>query len=236
MPFSAGQITHNVPFGVPTMGNKLEKIEGVHKFGYNSAVSTSFETVWDGGGIYAHPSSAVAMTLTSGAGATDNGVEVTVQGLDSSYNFLEETVTLAGSGTATTTALFHRVNRAFVNNGQAPTDDITIANGGTTYAQITHPYNQTLMCVYTIPAGYVGYVTQVSASVQKNQECVLQFIARKPNGVFRTLGVMASFGTPVDRKFDFPFHLEEKTDVEIRAKAGATTEIAGEIEILLDKN
>lgn len=236
MPFTTGQVTHNVPFGVAAMSGKLSKIEGIHKFGYNSAVSTSFETVWDGGGIYAHPSSAVAMTLTSGAGATDNGVEVTVQGLDSSYNFLEETVTLAGSGTATTTALFHRVNRAFVNNGQEPTDDIAIANGGTTYAQITFPYNQTQMCVYTIPAGYTGYVLQVSGSVQKNQECVLQFLARKANGVFRTLGIIASFGTPVDRKFDFPLRLEEKTDVEIRAKAGATTEIAGEIEILLDKN
>lgn len=236
MPFSTGQVTHNVPFGVPTVAGKLDKIEGVHKFGYNSAVGTAYETVWDGGGIYAHPSSAVAMTVTSAGGATDNGVDVTVQGLDSNYAFLEETVTLAGSGTATTTGLFHRVNRAFVGNGQEPTGNITIVNTGVTYAQITHPYNQTLMCVYTIPAGYKGYVTQVSASVQKNQECVLQFIARKPNGVFRTLGIMASFGTPVDRKFDFPFQLDEKTDVEIRAKAGATTEIAGEIEILLDKD
>ena len=236
MPFSAGQITHEVPMGVAVSGNKLEKIEGIHKFGYNSAVATAFETIWDGGDIYAHPGSAVVMTVTSAAGATDNGVEVTVQGLDSNYDFLEESVTLAGSGTATTTASFLRVNRAFVNNGQEPTANITIVNDSTTYAQITLPYNQTQMCVYTIPRGYTGYVIQVTASVQKNQEVVTKFLACKPNGVPRTLGIMASFGTPVDRKFDFPFKLVEKTDVEIRAKAGSTTEVSVEMEILLDKD
>ncbi len=49
-----------------------------------------------------------------------------------------------------------------------------------------------------------------------------------------TKGVIASFGTPVGRKFDLPMMLPAKTDIRIDAKAGATTEIAGEFEIILE--
>jgi hypothetical protein len=66
----------------------------VFKFGYNGDIDDSEETIWDVGGLYAYPSSAVTMTATSSSGATDEDVEVTIQGVDASYNELSETVTL----------------------------------------------------------------------------------------------------------------------------------------------
>ena len=74
----------------------------VFKFGYNGDIDDSEETIWDVGGLYAYPASAVTMTATSSSGATDEDVEVTIQGVDASYNELSETVTLDALGTATT--------------------------------------------------------------------------------------------------------------------------------------
>jgi hypothetical protein len=69
----------------------------VFKFGYNGDIDDSEETIWDVGGLYAYPASAVTMTATSSSGATDEDVEVTIQGVDASYNELSETVTLDAS-------------------------------------------------------------------------------------------------------------------------------------------
>ena len=99
------------------------------------------------------------MTVTSASGGTDNGVKITVQGLDANYNEQSVEVTLAGAGTATTTETFIRVFRAFVSGSTAPAGTISITNGGTTYAYINGD-NQTLMALWTVPAGYTGYITQ----------------------------------------------------------------------------
>jgi hypothetical protein len=208
----------------------------IDKFGYNADVGTTYETVWDGGGTYAYPSSALAMTATSAAGATDNGVEITIEGLDTNYDSLSETVTLSGVGTATTTGEFLRVFRAYVSNGSEPTDDVTIQNGVTTYAQITYPYNQTLMAVYTIPNNYTGYLVAANISIEKQKEVVAKLQYREQNGVFLTKGIVGSFAVPFQRRWVVPQAIPEKTDIEIRAKAGASTSVAAGFEIVLVEN
>ena len=42
----------DLPFGVPVQIGLVDNFSGIQKFGYNSSVGTSFETVWDGGGDY----------------------------------------------------------------------------------------------------------------------------------------------------------------------------------------
>ena len=217
---------------------RVSDATSIDKFGYNADVGTSFETVWDGSNVYTYPSSAVAMTVTSQAGtpSTDNGVQVTLEGLDTDYNVLTETVTLAGAGTATTNGLFLRVYRAYVGNGQEPTATLHITNSGTKYAQITYPYNQTLMAVYTVPAGKTAYLIAGNISLEKQKEVVAKLMVRQPNGVFLTKGVIGSFGVPFQRVWQVPQAIPEKTDIEIRAKAGATTSIAAGFEMILIDN
>jgi len=234
MGFSTGQVTHNLEIGVAIASNKIDKLDGVHKFGYNSAVGTAYETVWDGGGIYTFPSSATTAVVTSASGATDSGVEVYIEGLDANYGTQSETVTLNASGTFTTTNTYLRLHRAYIAGSTAADGDITITVDSVTVAKILSEYQQTEMLVYTVPAGCTGYILQVDASVQKNQELVVKLMTRETGGVFLTKGILASFGTPIGRKFDLPMKLPAKTDIRIDAKAGATTEIAGEFELVLE--
>lgn len=212
---------------------KVTDASAIDKFGYNSAVGGSYETIWDAGGTYTYPSSAVAMTATSDAGASDNGVEITIIGLDTNYAELTETITLAGAGTATTNGEFLRVFRAFVSNGQASTDVINIDNGATTYAQIGVDFQQTMMAVYTIPAGKKGYLVSGNISSQKDKDLTAKLMMREEGGVLRTKGLVLTPGTPFQRAWIIPQEIPAKTDVEIRAKAGATGPVAAGFEIVL---
>lgn len=72
------------PFELQVARSQIFEHKNVFKFGYNPDINGTEETIWDAGGIYAYPASAVAMTVTTDAGtpANDNGVKVLVSGLD----------------------------------------------------------------------------------------------------------------------------------------------------------
>ena len=214
----------------------------VFKFGFNSDIDDSIEDVWDAGGVYAYQSSAVTMTATSGGGATDNGVEVTIQGLDASYNELSEVVTLAGSGTATTSGTFLRTFRAFISGSQEPTGDIDIANGGTTYAKIVDGEHQTLMALWTVPAGYTAYLLQTDITAfteQNNKFGVVWVQTRELDGVFRTQDKFAIVAAVHHQQYQVPLPIPEKTDIRIRAigsSSSANIELSAGLDIIYIEN
>jgi hypothetical protein len=197
--------------------------KGLFKFGFNT-VSTTEETIWDGGGIYAYPSSAVVMAVTSAAGATDSGVKITVQGLDTNYAMASEEVTLDASGTATTTTAFLRTYRAFVSGSSVITGDVTISNSSVTYAKIKTGENQTLMTVWTVPAGYTAYIQEGyigSGTAQSNKYATARIVTRQPSGVFRTQFKTTLHNETVKVDLGLPIVCPEKTDIEVRAKTSS---------------
>jgi hypothetical protein len=191
-PSSITRVGTYEPWELQVARNQIAFHKTVFKFGFNPDVDSSQETIWDVGGIYAYPGSAVAMTVTSAAGtpATDNGVKVFIQGLDGDCNEVSEEVTLAGAGTATTTQTFFRVFRAYVSGSQAPTGNLNITNGATTYARITLGENQTLMALWTVPAGYTGFLDHVNiatGTTNANQYVTAEIVQRQLGGVFRAM-------------------------------------------------
>ena len=214
----------------------------VFKFGYNGLIQNVEETIWDVGGLYAYPSSAVTMTVTSSSGATDEDVEVTIQGVDTNYAELSETVTLNASGTATTTGSFLRVYRAFVSGSTASAGNITIANGGTTYAYVSASDQQTLMALWTVPAGYTAYLFQLDTTaftVQNNKVATIRMLTREVNGVFRTQNKFDLFEGSYHQDITCPKPIPEKTDIEFRAIAdssNADLRVAATFDIIYIEN
>ena len=237
---SISRVGTSEPFELQVSRGQISYHTPLFKFGANSAISNTEETVWDAGGIYAYPASALAMTVTSAGGATDEDVQVTVEGLDTNYLEASQEVTLNSSGVATTTQTFRRVFRAYVSGSQAPTGNITIANGGTTYAQINLGENQTLMAVYTVPAGKTLYVVRGSISSgteNANKYLTGRFMARFFGGVFRTQAKVTIADGYVDFDWEIPLRIPEKTDIEARAVASSasTQAVAATFEgILID--
>mgnify|MGYP003111216973 FL=1 len=230
------------PYFLQVSRGEIQGHKRIFKFGHNPVIQNVEETIWDAGGLYTHPSSAVAMTVTSGAGATDNSVQVNVAGLDANYNEVNETVTLAGSGTATTTQTFLRVNRCFIVGSTAPTDNVTIANGGTTYAQITNGENQTLMTVWTVPAGYTAYLLAIDATSfteQNNKVATIRYLTREFGGVFRVKNKFDLFQASFHQNYITPEPILEKTDIEFRAVAtssNADLRVAASMDIIYIEN
>jgi len=242
-PPSVTKLGRHEPFELQVVRNQIENHKTVFKFGFNPDVNSSEETIWDVGGIYAYPSSAVAVTVTTDAGtpANDNGVKVIVFGLDEDYNEVNDEVTLAGAGTATTTQTFLRVFRAYVSGSQAPTGNLNITNGGTTYARITLGENQTLMALWTVPAGYTGFLDHVNiatGTTNANQYVTAQIVQRTQGGVFRVMMKQTlGSGGVADFILRYPIEVSEKTDLEVRAESsGSNNLISANFSIVYVKN
>ena len=156
------------PFELQVGRGLITNHQPVEIFGYSTQIGgTALGPLWEGlsqsGGTYTYPSSAGVVVLLSASGATDAGLTIQVNGLDSSYNLLSESVTLNGSGTATTTNSFFRINGMFVTNG-VNAGNITGKIATVLYAQINGSVGQTQMSLYTVPKGYTFYLTYVQAN------------------------------------------------------------------------
>jgi len=225
------------PIGLSIQRGNVGNFSGVHKFGLNTAVgSGAFETVWDGNNTYTYPSSSGTATATS-SDTDDNTGTVKIFGLDSNYDFAEETLTIGGSAG---TINFIRVFRAVMitaNTGTANVGTITITVSTTTVAQIRVDYGQTLMCVYTIPRNYNAYLMQIDLGSSKDLENEIRFISKEiDNGnVWNTRAFITTRGGFIEKNYAVPVKFTEKTDLELVAKASATSSVSAGFELILEK-
>lgn len=226
------------PFGLLVAKGDVPGTTGLFKFGFNADVDAAEETIWDGGGLYSYPASALAMTIVSSsasdAAAGTGARTVTVVGLNASYVEIAQTITLNGTTAVNIPTALLRVYRAFVvtaGSGNTAAGTLTIANAGTTYAQITLGDNQTLMAVYTVPAGYTLYLTSSNISAgtaNANQYLTARLVQRPFGGVFRDISKLTLHdGTASFDGFIVPLRFPEKTDIEIRAIGSGTNNSVG---------
>ena len=210
----------------------------INKFGYNVAVSSSYEPIWDGSSAYTYNSYAQALRATSDDSA-DNTATVEVQGLDSDYNLAYETLTVGGSDGTTK---FIRVFRAIMKTHPTAEENagvITIANDSdVAQAKILETNGQTLMALYTIPAGKTGYLTNFMGTVDKSNDAIFQIRARPitDGGVFNLKAQFGTFATPVTYEYEVPLVFTEKTDIQVRANAGATMGAGATFDLVLIDN
>ena len=230
------------PFELQVARGQISWHYKVHKFGFNPLINDAEETIWDVGGIYSYPSTAVKMTATSTDGANDEDVQVTIQGLDADYNEISETVTLNASGIEETNSFFLRVFRASIEGSQEPSGTINITNTGTTYARVTLGDNQTLMCVWTVPAGYTAYLLQkdVTCLTEANNKFgTIRLVSKEFGGVFKTKDKFAVQNGHTEIAYSIPLSIPEKTDIEVRAVGSSSNSelhVSAGLDIIYIKN
>jgi len=104
--------------------------------------------------------------------------------------------------------------------------------------------NQTLMALWTIPAGYTGYLMQydVSNGTTSNTPavCKLLLVARPYGEVFQTKDIKSlTTGMHIENTLIIPVEFAEKTDIEVRAVSSSnsvTFDISAAFEMLYIKN
>lgn len=217
------------PWGLDVSQGNVTGHSFIHKFGAVPAMSQNQSgSVWDKDDtIYpwsAFDTAGTISILTTAANGstvtTDDGLSVVIQGLDSDYAPLTDTLTISGS-TATGTQSFKRVFRAFCTDGaNSNTSQIRMSRGATEVARINIGKSQTLMAVYTVPAGKTGYLMQGTSSIQYGADATgdmfVRYFGQDTFRVGHSFEVSGAGGY-YNFSFGFPIPIPEKSDIDIRA-------------------
>jgi hypothetical protein len=222
--------------GISVSKGLVEDFTAVGQFGYNTAVSTTFETIWGVGGFPVYPTTATGCAVTSSNTVADNGGTVLVTGLDADYNQVTATATIGGGATAQTFIRVFSLRMLTATTGDANVGTLTATVDSKTVGAVVIGYGSSLSAIYTIPANKRGYIVQASIGSSKQKEIEAKIMTKTiTNGnVWNTVAFQSTFGVPLFETFVIPFTVEEKTDIELRAKADATTAVSGSIALFLE--
>jgi hypothetical protein len=207
-----------VASNIPIAAGNVDGYVHINKFGATNGDVTA-GTIWDGNSAavtYPYPAAGV-VAVTS---ASNSGASIEIQGLDENYASQTVTTTIGG----TTTETFSRVFRARMvdTNNDA---DVTINQGGALAAKIIEDKGQTLMAVYTVPAGKTAYLIKTQMGSDKastNASLQYTLFARPFGGTFNVKGISyAAGGQNVIVEYPVPLKFEEKTDIKIDVVAAS---------------
>jgi len=203
----------------------LKGVSDIHKFGAvpSMAVNTT-GSVWDVSDTlypWSSFSSASAVTVDR-ANASDANKVITIVGLDENYEAVTDTCTLTNATGNTTDGgtTFIRVFRAFVSTGATNVGNIDIKVSTTIVARIIADMGQTLMAIYTVPAGYTAYLMRgimtVAANADATGNMYVRYFGQDAFRIGHTFEVSGTGGL-YDYEFSVPQVIPEKSDIDVRA-------------------
>ena len=237
--FSNDRPSSNVIFDISR--GAIPHAFAVHKFGANFDIdqTTDPESVWTDGGLYPWVALEAAQIIYCLSTSASDTAVLTIEGLDANYHAQSETVTLTGTSIVATSNQFIRVFRMTYEDG-ANVGDITartVSASGAIVAQIDAGYAQTLMAVYTVPAGFTGYLVTLDATIDANKNCQVMMYHRLAGKPFRIAHVAETTG---HYRYDFnaPLRIPEKTDIDIRVTevSSNNTRVTASFDLLLIKD
>jgi hypothetical protein len=196
-------------------------------FGFNTAIGTNFIAAWELNSAYVYPNALLAMTAVSSS-ASDTAVTILILGLDGNYDRKSATVTLTGT-TPVNIGEFFRINDVITLSGNA-VGNVTIANGGVTYARMDAGTGKNQASIFTVPAGYEFYLYRIDAfcasASQNNRFLFFRNFVRQPNGVLLQVA-QTSFLEQMNIQRRIPFRYGEKTDIQLQVRSSAGTQEIG---------
>ena len=237
-------------FPLQVARGQIQGHRNVTVFGFNPDVDSTQVSVWPLPSLITFPATALQMTVSSSsANDTSAGTgarTVVVQGLDSKYNEVTETVTMNGQTAVTMTTALLRVNYAYVataGSGNSAAGDIYIGTGtvtagvpATTYDIIKFDYNNTTTGSYTVPAGYTAYVSQGLFSTGQaggSNQVEGRLLTRGTDNIRRTAAITTINNGVANYVFEYPLAVPEKTTIEATAVGSSTNNACSSMFILL---
>lgn len=204
----------------------------VNIYGYNGLVGTSFVPLWEDSTTYTYPVSATTMLLHS-TSSSDTNVTIVIQGLDTNYAPITETLVLTNGTTGVTTVnSFLRINSITTGDGVNAVGDIILGNAGKTitYAKILAGNGKSQTTIYTVPAGYTFYLTRVNGYSNEaggsNNYVKYRVYTKNINGIVQVL-LQAPFTSLYETIRVTPRAYTEKTDIQWQCAAAANTATIG---------
>ncbi len=249
--------------GALVSSGEHEHLRDVFKFGHNPSVGTSFEVISDAG-IYRcpKPSDATTLRIKAGGDAADTvagaGARyVTLEGLDENGMRVTEVLATAGaSASASTSASFMRLYRAYVSEtglyttslavgGHDATITIEKTAGSEDWATVLNANGeadgQTQIGAFTVGMDERGYLQSFHVFVEATKVVDTIIVTRRDImnesaeiRATRLLAFVKAEDTDIQFVLPEPIHLPPGTDVAILGKhASASAEVTVQMTFLL---
>jgi len=232
----SSNLKQSFPFLYSVASGNVLGVKFIKKFGFNPLVGSTSETVWDQGGLYQYATSPQLITISSSdandADGDTGATTATVFGLDENYNEFEKDVILDGQNAVNVLSNAIRVYRIIIrtagssghNEGNIYVGYGTVSLGipAIILAVIRPTFNQTQMALYTVPAGYVAFLSDYYNNTGEGKDATVSSFSRPFGEVFQLKRIVSSFENNFYYPNTFPFIFDEKTDIEMRALSVAS--------------
>lgn len=235
-------ISQKFPQNVYPEGLELAITEGrikgysvLDKFGLNPLVSVDTPAdVWEGKRIYTYDSVGTAPIISISSSSANDSVPIKITGLDIDGYEVNQTITLQGQTRQALTAPLWRCYR-MQNEGTKDLEGTVYTYIGTTpptavtdtfvRAIIDNGNNQTLMSIYTVPKGKVGFLYRGEIGVlmdanPSNQQNFMKgyYQSRRYGKVFKVkkvISTMTAGNSNYKDKRSFPDVIPSLTDIKL---------------------
>jgi hypothetical protein len=243
------------PFDLQVSRGQITFHEAFCQFGINTNVGTSNETVWIGSNVYAFPTSAAVMKISSSStddDAAGTGARtVLVDGLNASYERVTEVVSLDGQTAVNTTNTYIRVNKitvltagsggTSVGNIYAGTGTVTSGVPAVVVNQTGVLANETESSFYSVPAGHTAFInawTMSSGNTTADEWTRFTLRIRPFGGVF---GIKAQYHIAASGIYEcmavYPLPVPEKSDIDVLAATSeGTASVSSQLQMVLIRN
>jgi len=214
----------------------------VRKFGFNTGVGTSYETVWETGGDETYAATDLITHFASGNAGDAGAMVVQGETIDGSGNFtaVSQSVTVAGQTKTALTTPLARVNRAYNDSATDWVGDVYVAEDVTftsgvpaSGVHLTVPAgrNQSFKAALTLPSTDYLILTRWGGGVREKTAAAvdLDLQVRLKGKAFRTRDSAAAHTNAgeVPKPFGPYMVIPPNSDIRIRALSSAANTSVG---------
>lgn len=226
------------PFDLQVARGQISGHSIVSIFGYQASVTTTTIPVWENAAAYVYPTVASTMTVVSTSASDNTAAAILISGLDANFAPISETINLNGVGAVTTVNSYFRINSLLMTSpGTSQTTNvgvITIKQSSNTLAQINAGIGKSQSTVYTVPAGYTFFLSNVEVNTS-NSYTGSTIVTYNVQSINNVTGVkISALQQPFVSIYTIyrasePFAYGEKTDIQWQLKTSTGTVAAGVI-------
>lgn len=226
----------NFPIEV-ALGN-VGGVTALRKYGMNDVVGTGTYDMWPLASVMVWPSVAATISVVSSsandAAAGTGARTIMINGLDSSYAEISETVTMNGATPVVTVAQFLRVNSVFAvtaGSGGVNAGNITGTLSGNTIFYVEATQGAAHQMQYTVPAGKTLLVLNTrygTGRFQSSGDCHILAQVRPLGGAWRSLQDIYLYQNIYQPSVVGGESIPEKTDIRALVVSTINTQAFGE--------
>jgi hypothetical protein len=203
------------------------------------------KTIWGQAIVYPWASWTTAQKLyIISDSSSDTGQTVYIDGLDSSYTKISETVTTNGLTPVATTQNFLRINHCYLTAGATNVGNITqrLTSGtGTIVGGMLPGFGRNKQGVFTVPANYTAYILYGDVTSYKNGSGqvdgqVDMFVRTSQTTPFINVFAGISANGQYRNEFMVPLMAPQRSDIDVRFDPSGTCTVACNWEMILVHN